>query len=76
MMEEEDISVKEDVIDKAMSNGDSSVMEEDILSRIDQDMLSTFMPIKDTMEPIFMPGIEKTEQIKDGVSKILEMEII
>jgi len=64
--EEEDILDKEAVTDTETPNGDSSDTQEDISFKIDLDMSWIFMPGKDTMEPIFMPGIERTVITKDG----------
>lgn len=58
LLEEENTSVKDLVTDTETLNGDSSDMLEDILFKIDLDMLLTYMPGKDTMEPISMHGIE------------------
>jgi len=43
-------------------------------SKVKMDKLLTFMPTKDTMEPIFMPGLERTEITKDGNISLLEEE--
>jgi len=72
--EEEDILDKDVVIDQEMSNGDLLDTEEDTLSKIEADMSLTFMPTKDTMEPISMLGTERTEPTKDGFSKPSEEE--
>ena len=74
--EEEDILDKDVVIDIEMSNGDLLDTEEDTLSKIEADMSLTFMPTKDTMEPISMLGTERTEPTKDGVFNILVEEDI
>jgi len=74
MLEEENISDKDVVMDHLVSNGDSLNMQIDILSKIEADMSSTFMPTKDTMEPISMLGTERTEPTKDGFSKPSEEE--
>ena len=72
--EEEDILDKDVVIDIEMSNGDLSDTEEDTLSKIEADMSLTFMPTKDTMEPISMLGTERTEPTKDGFYNLSEEE--
>jgi len=74
--EEEDILDKDVVIDREMSNGDLLDTEEDTLSKIEADMSLTFMPTKDTMEPISMLGTERTEPTKDGVFNTLVEEDI
>jgi hypothetical protein len=72
--EEENISDKDVVIDQEVSNGDSSDMQEDTLSKIEADMSSTFMPTRNTMEPISMLGTERTEPTKDGFYNLSEEE--
>jgi hypothetical protein len=74
MLEEENISDKDVVTDQLVSNGDSLDTQIDTLSKIEADMLLTFMPTKDTMEPISMLGAERTEPTKDGFSNQLEEE--
>jgi len=74
--EEENISDKDVVIDQEMSNGDLLDTQEDTLSKIEVDMSWTFMPTKDTMEPISMLGTERTEPTKDGVFNTLVEEDI
>jgi len=74
--EEEDILDKDVVIDQEMSNGDLLDMEEDTLSKIEADMSLTFMPTKDTMEPISTLGTERMEPTKDGAFNTLVEEDI
>jgi len=74
MLEEENISDKDVVIKEVMSNGDLSNMQEDTLFKIEADMSLTFMPTKETMEPISTLGTERTEPTKDGVYNQLEEE--
>jgi len=74
MLEEENISDKDVVTDQLVSNGDSLDTQIDTLSKIEVDMSLTFMPTKDTMEPISMLGTERTEPTKDGFSKPSEEE--
>jgi hypothetical protein len=74
LLEEENISDKDVVMDHLVSNGDSLDTQIDTLSKIEVDMSWTFMPTRDTMELISMLGTERMEPTKDGFSKPLEEE--